>query len=185
MANSKFENLILYVCRKGADDSRLGKVKLNKLLFLSDFGYYRKSGVSISGEDYMRLREGPAPRQMLPVLTSLQQSGKTRVEMVPTGLRPMERTIAVADPNLSDFSAAEISFVDSIVERYWKLTGTDLSKLTHFDFGYCAAADRETIPYATAYMPSTVEMDVAEDGVVGRTQELAARFGWDAKYATA
>ena len=40
----KFRELILYVARRSEDDKYFGAVKLNKILYFSDFNAYRELG---------------------------------------------------------------------------------------------------------------------------------------------
>lgn len=179
MTNSKFENLILYICKKGADDSRLGRTKLNKILFYCDFGHNLVHGASISGEEYMAIANGPVPRRMKPVLDRLLRDGRLREDRIETGMRPMQKPVATVDPDLSEFRPEEISFVDDVLNRFRTLTGTELSNMTHAEPAYDAAYERETIPYAAFYLKPFVEAEKIE----AKTTELAGRFGWNERYA--
>jgi len=44
----KFRELILYIARKSEDDPKFGAVKLNKILFFSDFAAFRAFGKIVS-----------------------------------------------------------------------------------------------------------------------------------------
>ena len=57
----KLRELILYICRASESDEAFGKVKLNKLLFFSDFSAYVDLGQSITRQDYKKLKQGPVP----------------------------------------------------------------------------------------------------------------------------
>src|SRR5262245_38797352 len=63
-AERKLQNLILYVAAKCAGDKHFGTVKLNKILFFSDFMAYAVTGSAITGGAYLALDAGPAPRRM-------------------------------------------------------------------------------------------------------------------------
>ena len=62
---SKFRELVLYIAEQSEGDPRFGAVKLNKILYYSDFEAFRVLGESITGATYRKLSEGPAPLQML------------------------------------------------------------------------------------------------------------------------
>ena len=63
--------LILYVAGKCSEDRMFGAIKLNKILWWSDFLAYAQYGRPITGVQYRRLGHGPAPRQFIPVRDAL------------------------------------------------------------------------------------------------------------------
>lgn len=181
MSRSKFDNLVLYVCKKSESDLKLGRTKLNKLLYYIDFGYYRKTGESVSGEPYMAIDNGPVPRHMKPALGRLKSSGALAEEEIHIGLpRPRMKPTALVEPEWDAFDQEEISFIDDIISRYEGLNGTDLSKMSHSEPGYLAVSWGEDIPYGTAYCPTFVKVTESEKA---RTEELAEAYGWHTRYA--
>jgi hypothetical protein len=64
-----------------------------------------------------------------------------QIQKRPTALRP---------PNLSAFSGTEINLVRQTVERFWKMSVTEISDQSHLFLGWKAAHLKETIPYSTA-----------------------------------
>ena len=62
--DTKMRELILYVASKSQHDPKFGSTKLNKILFFADFAFYFKHGRSVTGQEYMRLKHGPAPRRL-------------------------------------------------------------------------------------------------------------------------
>ncbi|MDE2466472.1 MAG: SocA family protein [Alphaproteobacteria bacterium] len=173
--NTKFENMILYICKKSADDARFGRTKLNKLMYFSDFGFYLKRGSSISGEEYMANTNGPVPRHMKPVLDGMLADGRLGEIAIPTGLRPQQKPIAKADPKESDFSKEELGYIDDVLSKYERMNGTELSALSHAEPGFKAAKFKETIPYGTAYFPPYAS---ATQAVKEKTQRLASQYKW-------
>src|SRR5688500_3915736 len=101
--DSKMKELILYVAKASQDDFNCGAVKFNKLLFYSDFLSYLKRGTSITGQEYFAIREGPAPRRFVPIREAMKQSGEIAIQYVTWGTlpRPMERVVALRDPDYS------------------------------------------------------------------------------------
>ena len=71
----KLRELVLYIAEQSECDSAFGMTKLNKLLFFSDFQAYLSTGNAITGEEYQKLPNGPAPRKILPVMQSMQDGG--------------------------------------------------------------------------------------------------------------
>ena len=74
----KLRGLILHICIRSEDDEAFGAVKLNKLLFFSDFLAFVRLGKAITGQEYQKLDHGPAPRRMLLVIREMERSGVIR-----------------------------------------------------------------------------------------------------------
>src|ERR1035437_1475045 len=60
--DDKLRELVLYIATASEGDEPFGKVKLNKILFFADFEAYRRFVRSITGHEYQKLAQGPAPR---------------------------------------------------------------------------------------------------------------------------
>ncbi|MDQ6422596.1 DUF4065 domain-containing protein [Paenibacillus sp. LHD-117] len=71
----KFVNMILYFTRAGVN-----KTKLMKLLWFSDFYYFKKQTVSISGAVYQRLKFGPVPKDHDILLAHLQHMNIIKID---------------------------------------------------------------------------------------------------------
>ena len=71
--DKRLGELILYIASRCERAQYFGKTKLNKILFYADFLYYKKTGDSITGQEYMRLDQGPAPRRLVPVVEALKR----------------------------------------------------------------------------------------------------------------
>ena len=67
--------MILYFTSNGVN-----KTKLMKLLWFSDFHYFKRQTVSISGVVYQRLQFGPVPKNHDILLAHLQHKGVIKVE---------------------------------------------------------------------------------------------------------
>jgi len=61
---AKFKELILMLAERSASDSRMSRVKLNKLLYLVDFESYRLLGRSMAGATYIKGKHGPMAAQL-------------------------------------------------------------------------------------------------------------------------
>ena len=71
---AKFTEMLLYVADKLGDDRAGGATKLNKILYFAEFAHVRRHGRPISGADYFRLDQGPAP----PLTSGKRNSTRTR-----------------------------------------------------------------------------------------------------------
>jgi len=150
----KFAELVVYICSRCQFDRSFGATKLNKYLFYSDFGAYQRLGSPITGAEYQRLPNGPAPRKMLPTRDQLVRDGALKQTRVDAGAGYSEdRLIPLRPPVLSSFTADEIAIVDEVIDTYRDYRAVDLSLHSHRHDGWRLAADSETIPYFTQLLP--------------------------------
>lgn len=149
----KMAELILYIADRAESDPHFGAVKLNKILFYSDFLFYARCGRSITNQEYMRLNQGPVPRRLVPIRDELIGTGAAVAkERYTAGGHWQKRTIAIRQPDLSEFSGEEIATVDSVIDLLWKSTAQDASELSHTFQGWKLADYKETIPYETVFL---------------------------------
>src|SRR3954463_16026178 len=112
-AEERLRELLLYVVRKCEDDPRFGAVKLNKILFYSDFYAFANFGKAITGAQYMKLPQGPAPKNLIPARKKLEESGALEVFKKPTFFGGHQtRFVAKRTPDLTRFSGPQLALVD-------------------------------------------------------------------------
>lgn len=145
----KFRELILYVAKESQGDPRCGSTKLNKILFYADFLAFRKLGRSISEQHYVKRELGPVPKQILPALRELEKAGQSAWAERDYYGHPLRKLIALREPDLSLFSAAEVDLVRNVIAELWELNGSEVSDLSHRFVGWQAAELGEEIPYGT------------------------------------
>jgi hypothetical protein len=148
--DGKLRELILFIADRSSQDERFGSIKLNKLLFYSDFLAYVKLGSSITGHAYQRLENGPAPKKMLPLMNEMvdekvlaikERNYYGKIQKVPVALR---------EANLEGFSAEEIAVVTEVIDTLARKNAKGISSLSHKFAGWKMAGDRELIPYTVA-----------------------------------
>lgn len=169
----KFKELILYVSQKCANDPRFGAVKLNKILYFSDFLSYAYYGEAITGVEYFKLEHGPAPRRLLPVREQMRQDGELGIQELPVGSRIERRPVNLRSPRLELFTAREISLVDSVIEFLSGHSGSTVSHLSHKMPGWKAARLQETIPYETVFMSE----EALTEADIDRGIDVAVEYG--------
>lgn len=153
---ARLKELILYISAKCAHDPAFGATKLNKILWRSDFMAFAQERVPITGVEYQRLAQGPAPRRLLPVQNELTCDGRAVVSTT-TGLGGYQRkvTIPLSDPDLSLFSAEQIAIVDEVIEEYRNLNASEVSALSHGK-AWEIIPNRGSIPYEAVFMADRV-----------------------------
>jgi uncharacterized phage-associated protein len=146
----KFRELLLFIARRSENDPRFGAIKLNKLLFYSDFLAYLKLGHPITGQEYFALENGPAPRYLVRVREQMEKSKEIAVSRKTTFSGVHERVLALRDPDPNKFEPAEIDLVTQVLEMCKGSSGAELSELTHRFAGWKLAGHKEKIPYEVA-----------------------------------
>lgn len=159
----KFSELVLYVAHKSKDDPYFGAVKLNKILYYADFNAYRCLGHSITGAEYRKLNEGPAPREMLSVRKTMLDSRSITIESRPFFNNVQQRIVAIREPDISVFSTEETKIVDETIFALRYMSARQVSDLSHTEIGWKVAQQGETIPYHTAWLSSDPIPQEAEE----------------------
>ena len=148
----KFKELVLYISHRCQNDPFFGAVKLNKILWRSDFLAYLRLGQPITGVVYRKLRNGPVPRRFPVAHEALVREGRVRLEQRPTvGDRPRKVSVPLDDPNLDLFNGAEISIVHEAISEFADLNATEASDKSH-GIAWSLAQDGENIPYEAVFL---------------------------------
>ena len=161
--HAKLRELVLYIAERCQEHPKFGAVKLNKILFFADFIAYARRGNSITGETYFKLRNGPAPKQLLRVVAELKASGDVREERRVYAIGIQRRLVALRKPKLALFDGFEISLVNEVIEALKDKDAEEVSGLSHHFIGYKLVQDREEIPYESVFARDPHDIVVTED----------------------
>src|SRR5688500_7193326 len=131
---SKFKELVLYLAQvsEREDDEGFGMVKLNKLLYRTDFEAFRLLGHSITGETYEKQEFGPVARDLPIVLDELAADGRLYWQLTPRG--PHTRKVPTtgeapeAQPDMTLFSDAEREVIESTLHELATYGGKTVSE---------------------------------------------------------
>jgi hypothetical protein len=166
----KFRELVLYISQRCADDPKFGATKLNKILYFADFFSYADSQQPITGFEYQKLPNGPAPRRLLPVRAQMISEGILGLQAVRLRSgRVQNRTVNLRPPNLRIFSGEEIALVDRIIDALREADADTVSELSHRMVGWIIAEEGETIPYGTVFLSNEPLSDIE----IERGREIA------------
>lgn len=152
--DAKLRELILLIATRSEGDETFGAVKLNKLLFYADFYAYVKFGESITGQEYQKLAEGPAPRRMLPVVNEMIENHELAIRKNDYYGKDQQRAFALQDPDTSRFHFAETELVDRVLEHFRGKNAAEMTIMSHQFVGWRLAKQGETIPYSVALVGS-------------------------------
>lgn len=174
-AINKTRELVLYLAERSGDDPRFGRVKLAKLLFLSDFGAYAEFGESITGACYRRKPHGPLADEQLLAERDLQDSGSIEIQEVGRYIYRQKRIVAKRKARIDWLTKEQLALVDEVIQRHWNEDATDLRNLSHAFPGYELAVEGEEIPYHTVFIsrePPSLE-DIEWGVEMARERSLA------------
>ena len=170
---AKFRELIVYIAQRSVD-ADIGDVKLNKILFFSDFYAYGFLGRPITGAEYQKQPMGPTARRLLPERRVLVGEGAVSVDE-PQYLSPTRTTHPNRKPNTALFADEELALVDEVIEMFKNSGTNEVSEFSHsVSAGWKVVEMRETIPYSTVFVSASKPPRAAFD----RGRELAAKFNW-------
>jgi hypothetical protein len=172
----KLAELILYVSGKCLTHERFGATKLNKILFFSDFVFFKLHGKPITGVPYFKLENGPAPRCLIRVRESLQKDEALVIApRFTTGGFVQHRPIPMRAPDLKEFSADEISIVDQVIDFLKDKSAEEVSELSHYYvIGWKMYELKEEIPYHSVFARAMKEEHIkARD--IQRAKEIATK----------
>lgn len=164
-SDHRLGELILFICQKSATDHYFGAIKLNKLLYYSDFLAYAKWGKTITGAEYWNLSEGPAPKRLVQVrealLNSKPPSLAIQENQFPTYTQ--KRPIQLRPPNRSLFRGDELELVEDVIEEHRGFTARAIRDKSHHEWGWILTREKETIdPASILLAPETEALSDAE-----------------------
>jgi hypothetical protein len=177
--DQKLKELVLYVASRAFKDPGYGAVKLNKILFYADFLSFFELGKSITGAEYRKYQNGPAPASMKYVKKELEASDDAYEYNNPVGNGwTSKQLLAKRAANIDLFSPQEIDIVNRVIQELWGATGTAVSEMSHGFPGWRLAKYDEPIPYFTAFIPETpIELSDEELEWAKREAEVIAHTG--------
>jgi hypothetical protein len=149
----KFRTLVHYICWQCKEDpATLGSTKLNKVLWLSDFLWYRETGEPITGATYVKREFGPVPRAILPALRKLEEEGSIAIEETEYHGYAKRQFHVHTAPSTDCFTSDQLDLVNKVITYVCEgHTAKSISDQSH-DHIWEAAKDGEEIPYATVFV---------------------------------
>jgi len=169
----RLRELIVYIAERYKDAPLYGAVKLNKTLYHSDFRAYERFGIPLTGTSYFALKQGPAPKAMVPILNSLLEEGAIEIEQRHVGNRVQKRVTAKRKAFLELFTGDELALVDEVIKELWDQSADDVSNASH-DVRWRTVRLKDLIPYDAAFL----SQDPLSEDDLSRTAALAHEHGW-------
>lgn len=130
---NKVANMIIYFSEK----LKPFIVKLNKLLFYSDFYHFKNFGNSISGAEYAAINLGPVPNNYKQLYLVLEQHNFFETEDVVFPDEGVgEKFIGKESFKAELFEKDELNTLEIISKKFENLTGKQMVDLSHQEEGW-------------------------------------------------
>ena len=126
----KLKEMIHYIAST-IPEEKLGKTKLNKILWFSDREAYLKLGHTISGGTYIRMPRGPVADSLNAALFSLEADGILTTISEYHGEYSKYTFHSLTQPECKCISNEETQILDSQIKRLADLTAKEVSELSH------------------------------------------------------
>jgi hypothetical protein len=157
MNHAKFKALVHYIIAK-SDPTRLGTIRLNKILWYLDTLSYQAEGASVTGDTYVKRQHGPVPQHILNVIGELEHENAIVVRKRSRFGKPMTDFIAMSDADTGVLSPAELELADELrVHICDDHTANSISELSH-DQIWEAANLGEVIPLSASLVSAPGEI---------------------------
>jgi uncharacterized phage-associated protein len=126
MYSEKFKNLVLYVLSNNnyVDE---GIKKLNKILYFIDFYYFREHEIFISDVKYAKAEMGPVIDNYRDIFSELTKDGILERDCTCGPFLHKPKILA----DISKFTSEEIDHIHKILEKYGKLSSSELESISH------------------------------------------------------
>lgn len=161
----KFEELIVYIAERCADDPTYDTFKLNTMLYYADFAAYRMFGEPISGATYEKYSAGPVAKQLPDARRHLMNCGQVKLVERRHFLGGHRQLVPAQSGELSSegFSLSERQLLDSIIEFFAGKSAREVSSFVQHEPGWAVTHDQETIPYESGWLRPNPHDPSAED----------------------
>lgn len=170
-ATAKLDLLVHYICAVCENPAQLGVTKLNKILWYSDVAHYERTGKSITSASYVKRQFGPVPRDIMATRERLRNAGKIFERPAQLGRFSQTQLISLTEPDISAFTAEEISLVDAVTQEICgNHTASSISQLSHDAVWEVAAIGEEIPMFAAAFGGNVGEID--EDDIAWANAEV-------------
>jgi hypothetical protein len=172
-SNDRLRELILYVATRCEGDLNFGAAKLNQVLYYADFLSYGEYGESITGAQYVKLPQGPAPAQLVAVRENMVKAGDLVLRKNRFSQQAQRRLIPLRQPDLSLFKARDIALVDEVIDLVCGRAAGAVGDLSP-GRAWRIAKQGEIIPYEAVLL--------SEEGVttsdIDEAKRLIRKHGW-------
>lgn len=141
---TKVINYILYFAE---NVPQLWKTKLNKLLFYTDFSFFKEYIMSLTGLKYLKFQYGPVPKEYEGIVWYLEKLGFIQAIPTETYNYPGEIIIPLCQHDPDVFSDEEYQILEKVKNKYGNYNSKDISEVSHQEKGWLETPLNNVISY--------------------------------------
>lgn len=149
------------------DKRLLGKVKLMKLFYFTDFGYIKKYAIPITYDQYINLEHGPIPTTIMNMVNEVEDDIDTStlgdtISISKKEGNPLHRIVPARKFEKKDkgyFSENELAMLDKICKRFYNSNAKQMEEASHQEAMWKKTKFKETIPYSLALQDKDCQVD--------------------------
>ena len=153
---SKAEQAYLYIIEKLQGSPNFGKTLFYKTLYFSDFDNYELREQSITGGEYRKIENGPAPCSFDKTISSLKCKEFVAEKRISRNGMMQIRYVLCSEASFDKLSEEEKKVLDRNIRRLSGMTATQVSEYSHQDMPYKATKDGEIIDYGLVFYRNPV-----------------------------
>lgn len=153
----KFKEVLLYILDKCGAKANVGETVIYKLLYFSDFNFYELYEEPLTGEAYVKINYGPAPRDFKAVVDEMIKDAQIQKVTTEYFGKPQKKYLPLvkADINKWNWSAREKEVIDRVIEKFSDMDAATISDYSHHDIPWEVTKEKETINYETVFYRTT------------------------------
>lgn len=151
----KFGQVLHYIISKCGHQPNVGKTVLYKLLYFSDFDYYELHEKPLTGENYKKIKYGPAPIHFDETIQKLKKEKKIK----PIKIKykdwskgyPQHKFLTIQNPEINLLSGTELQIIDKVIEKLSTMGAEKISYYSHKDMPWEATKYGGIIKYGLVF----------------------------------
>ena len=157
MDKEKYKQAILFFLNSSANNIRLGKVKLFKLLYYADFDHYQVYKTPITGDVYNKKAYGPVPQSAQAIM--YEMCSDNLLEMTTRRIGDYRQNVytPLVSHQPDAFTTTEMQVLDHVVQKWTSHSTQEIVVATHGEAPWRAVEMAEEIPYALAFYRRQIE----------------------------
>lgn len=130
------EKLVQVVVYFSKNVTKLGKIKLCKMLYFLDFMHFKETGRSVTGLDYFAWKMGPVPVSLYEEFNTPKDDWNGKVEFKEISIangKKMLSVTAFCDFDPSHFTKRELRLLQNLASEFCNSNADEMVEKTHLE----------------------------------------------------
>ncbi|WP_409199653.1 Panacea domain-containing protein [Methanobrevibacter sp. DSM 116169] len=143
----KLKAVLHFIISKCGCKHNVGRTVLYKLLYFSDFNFYELYETSLTGETYIRKKNGPIPQHFKEIRNDLVDENKIEEHSGKAIDYTKYFYNSLKEPNTNNLNSSEINVINDIINKLSDKNATEISNYSHGDMPWKVTNNEEEIDY--------------------------------------